>query len=75
MPLSLWSLALFLVSLSSALGAELSMPRYCAVLFPLFLIFAAMPWRKWYFWTTAGALALLRILIWSLWTRGYPFAL
>lgn len=74
-PLMLWSLALLLISISSALGGIWAMPRYLAVVFPLSLIFAAMPWRKWYFWTTAGMLALLQLLTWSQWTRGHPIAI
>lgn len=73
-PLMLWSSAMLLAPLLSTLGAIWSLPRYLAVIFPLSLIFAAMPWRKWYFWTTAGGLALLQLLTWSLWTRGHPIA-
>jgi len=75
MPLMLWSFAMLLAPLSSSFGAIWSLPRYCAVLFPLSLIFAAMPWRKWYFWATAVALVLLQLLTWSLWTLGYTFAM
>ena len=74
MPLLLWSLALLLVPLSSALHSPYSMPRYVAVIFPLFVIFAALSWRKWLFWATAAALALLQAATWMLWTLGRPFA-
>ena len=70
-PLLLWSLVLILFPLSSSLTSTLSMPRYAAVIFPLFVIFAALPMRAWYFWALAGALALTQMVNWSMWTLAY----
>ncbi len=66
-PLTLWSMAMVLLPLSSAYRSTYSMPRYLAVIFPLFVIFAALKWRG-FLWAVAIALALLQLLTWSLWT-------
>ena len=75
LPLLLWSLAHVLVSLSSSYRSPLSMPRFLAVLFPLAVVFAALPRRGAPFWIAAAVLTALQATTFALWTNAYPFAI
>ena len=75
LPLLLWSLAHVLVSLSSSYRSPLSMPRLLVVLFPLAVVFAALPTRRAPFWMVAVMLAALQATTLALWTNAYPIAI
>ncbi len=74
-PLVLWSVALIGISLSSRLFSAHSMPRYLAVLFPVFMILASLRANSVAFVITVAVLLLLQVATFMAWTLGYIVAL
>ena len=73
--LCLWSMAVILISLASHILSAQSMPRYLAVLFPLFMILASLRANSVTCVITVAVLSLLQAATFSLWTLGYGVAM
>ena len=75
MLLCLWSLAQILISLASHIRSAQSMPRYLAVIFPLFMILASWRMSSVAFVITVAALILLQAATFALWTLSWKVAM
>ena len=73
--LCLWSLAQILISLASHIRSAQSMPRYLAVIFPLFMILASLRTKSVAFVITVVVLSLLQAATFALWTLGWGVAM
>ena len=69
-----WSLGMVLVPLASHIQMVYPMPRFLAVIFPIYLILATIRSRSAAFYTVAVAFGLLQAMTMSMWTTGRSFA-
>ncbi len=73
--LVLWSVTLIGISLASHFKSAQSIPRYLAVIFPVFMVLASLRTNSVAFVITVAALILLQGATFTLWTLGWPVAM